>query len=119
LCHDGIIILEGDEIIFILHETREGIAKNTERSLSIIDVRSAITENRIELFDRNITVFGGSGGVNPSGEKSSLNNILQWLTEKASECVGTILTDRIHRDCVVLVVEIGNRLSGRRDESHL
>jgi len=37
-------------------------------------------------------MFGRNIGMNTSTEESSLNNILQWLTEKACERIGAILT---------------------------
>jgi len=119
LCDYGVFVLEGHKVVFILYETREGVSKHTEGSLPFIHVRGAITKNRVELFDGNITMFGSGGCVDASGEKSSLNNILQWLTEKASKGVGTILSDGINCDGVVLIVEIGDRLRGRSNESHL
>ncbi len=55
-------------------------------------------------------MFSSNIRMNASSEESSLNNILQWLTEKACEGIRAILTQGIDCDCVVLIVEIGNRL---------
>jgi hypothetical protein len=119
LCGDWIIILESDGSIPFCKNTRKRAAKVAHRRLTLVDIRGSIIKNGIQLLDRNITMLCIDRGVDTSGEKSSLNNIFERLLEIASESVRTILSDRIDCHSVILIVEIGNSLSGGSNESHL
>jgi hypothetical protein len=81
-------------------------------------IGSPVIEDSVQLFNRNVAMFGDDVGVNVSGEESSLNNILERLLKVASKSVGAVLTNGINSYGVIFIIKIWNSL-GRSNQSHL
>jgi hypothetical protein len=124
LANNGIVVLKADEGVTgimsrtIRDDTRERAPKHTHVGLSREYIGSPVVEDGVQLFNRNVAMFGDNVGVNVSGEESSLNNILERLLKVASKSVGAVLTNGIHSYGVIFIVKIWNSL-GRSNQSHL